>query len=49
MWGKLHLLPEVKILETMENWSKVKTADGYIGYVENKRLVESTILLGSAK
>ena len=29
---------DVKILETMENWSKVKTADGYIGYVENKRL-----------
>ena len=29
---------DVEILETMENWSKVKTADGYIGYVENKRL-----------
>ena len=27
-----------KLWDTMENWSKVKTADGYIGYVENKRL-----------
>lgn len=29
---------KVIILEEMENWSKVKTADAYIGYVENKRL-----------
>ncbi len=29
---------DVEILEAMETWSKVKTADGYIGYVENKRL-----------
>lgn len=29
---------EVTVLETMENWSKVKTANGIIGYVENKRL-----------
>lgn len=28
----------VTVLEEMENWSKVKTADAYIGYVENKRL-----------
>lgn len=28
----------VEILEQMENWSKVKTADAVIGYVENKRL-----------
>ncbi len=28
----------VKILEPMETWSQVKTNDGYIGYVENKRL-----------
>lgn len=28
----------VVILEEMENWSKVKTADSIIGYVENKRL-----------
>ena len=28
----------VEILEQMETWSKVKTADAVIGYVENKRL-----------
>lgn len=28
----------VAVLEEMENWSKVKTADAFIGYVENKRL-----------
>lgn len=28
----------VIILEAMENWTKVKTKDAYIGYVENKRL-----------
>lgn len=28
----------VTVLEKMENWSKVKTADAYIGYVENKFL-----------
>lgn len=28
------------ILDQMETWSKVKTADGIIGYVENKRLGE---------
>uniref|UniRef100_UPI0040578AF5 glycosyl hydrolase family 18 protein n=1 Tax=Acetatifactor sp. TaxID=1872090 RepID=UPI0040578AF5 len=28
----------VEILETMETWSKVKTSDSIIGYVENKRL-----------
>lgn len=33
----------VKILEQMENWSKVKTSDSMIGYVENKRLTEKTI------
>ena len=34
----------VEILEQMENWSKVKTADSVIGYVENKRLTnEATI------
>lgn len=32
---------EVIILEEMENWSKVKTEDSIIGYVENKRLGES--------
>ncbi len=29
---------KVKILEQMETWSKVKTADAYIGYVGNKYL-----------
>ena len=26
------------LLEQMETWSKVKTTDGYIGYVENKKI-----------
>lgn len=30
----------VEVLEQMETWSKVKTADSIIGYVENKRLTE---------
>lgn len=30
----------VTVLEKLENWSKVKTADSYIGYVENKFLTE---------
>lgn len=29
---------QVKVLEQMENWSQVMTADGYIGYVKNSRL-----------
>ncbi|MGN1151721.1 MAG: glycosyl hydrolase family 18 protein [Lachnospiraceae bacterium] len=29
---------KVVILEEMETWTKVKTQDGFIGYVENKRL-----------
>jgi len=29
---------KVTVLEQMENWSKVKTGDAIIGYVENKRL-----------
>lgn len=34
----------VEILERMETWSKVKTQDAVIGYVENKRLTnEATI------
>ncbi len=32
----------VEILEEMDNWSKVKTADSIIGYVENKRLAKAT-------
>ena len=31
----------VLVLEEMENWSKVKTADAFIGYVENRRLEAS--------
>lgn len=30
------------VLEEMEDWSEVKTLDGFIGYVENKRLGEIT-------
>lgn len=30
------------VLEEMETWSEVKTLDGFIGYVENKRLNEIT-------
>ena len=33
---------EVTVLEEMENWSKVKTQDAFIGYVENKKLSEQT-------
>lgn len=33
---------DVEILEEMETWSKVKTEDGFIGYVENKRLENQT-------
>lgn len=32
----------VTVLETMETWSKVKTEDAVIGYVENKHLSEQT-------
>lgn len=32
----------VEVLEMMETWSKVKTADSIIGYIENKRLTEKT-------
>ena len=31
---------KVIVLEEMETWTKVKTADAFIGYVENKRLSE---------
>ncbi|MCQ2521259.1 MAG: glycosyl hydrolase family 18 protein [Lachnospiraceae bacterium] len=31
----------VRLLERMENWSKVKTVDGFIGYVENETLLEA--------
>lgn len=29
---------EVVVLETMEKWSKVRTGDGYLGYVRNRSL-----------
>lgn len=28
----------VQVLESMDKWSKVRTEDGYIGYVQNRRL-----------
>ncbi len=31
---------KVVVLEEMETWTKVKTEDGFIGYVENKRLTD---------
>ncbi|MBQ7776331.1 MAG: SH3 domain-containing protein [Lachnospiraceae bacterium] len=33
---------QVEILEKMETWSKVKTSDAFIGYVENKCLTEES-------
>ena len=36
---------KVIILEQMETWSKVKTSDAVIGYVENKRLNDSRVEL----
>lgn len=33
---------QVIVLEEMETWTKVKTQDSFIGYVENKRLGEKT-------
>ncbi len=32
----------VIVLEELENWTKVQSQDGYIGYVENKRLKDQT-------
>ncbi|MBD5530353.1 MAG: chitinase [Lachnospiraceae bacterium] len=32
----------VKVMDQMETWSKVRTEDGYIGYVENKLLADVT-------
>lgn len=39
---------EVEILETMETWTKVKTQDSIIGYVENKLLQNTSIGQGEA-
>lgn len=44
---KSQILTEVKkndqvtVLEVMDDWTKVMTKDGYIGYVQNKRLANS--------
>ncbi len=35
---KLEKGAEVTVLEVLENWSKVVTADGHMGYIENKLL-----------
>ncbi len=29
---------EVVVLESLENWSRIRTPDGYLGYIQNKRL-----------
>ncbi len=34
---------QVEVLEKMETWSKVKTNDAFIGYVENKCLSEESV------
>ena len=45
---KSEILEEVQkgdtviVLEELENWSKVKSADSFIGYVENKKLKDIT-------
>ena len=31
---------KVQVIEVLENWTKVKTADGFFGYVENNKLGE---------
>lgn len=31
---------QVEILDTMEDWSEVRTEDGFVGYIQNKRLGE---------
>lgn len=33
---------KVIVLETMETWTKIKTDDGFVGYVENKRLIDQS-------
>ena len=35
---------QVTLLEKMENWSKVKTTDAIIGYVENKMLTNEAVI-----
>lgn len=31
----------VDVLETMERWSRVRTPDGYVGYIENRKLADN--------
>ena len=31
----------MQILEEMENWSKVRTSSGYVGYIQNRLLEQS--------
>ncbi len=38
----------VELLEEMEEWSKVKTSDSYIGYIENKRMKNMGIMTEAA-
>lgn len=38
----------VELLEEMENWSKVKTSDSYIGYIENKKMKNMGVVTESA-
>ncbi|MCR4617804.1 MAG: chitinase [Lachnospiraceae bacterium] len=38
----------VELIEAMEEWSKVVTADGFTGYIENKRLDDAGIMSYSA-
>lgn len=33
---------ELAVLETMDNWSRVRTIDGFLGYVQNKYLSETS-------
>lgn len=35
---------QVQVLEKLEGWSKVQCPDGFIGYIENKRLGNETIV-----
>ncbi len=34
----------VYVLDAMDEWSRVRTEDGYIGYVQNKRLTNSSVI-----
>lgn len=38
----------VELVEEMENWSKVKTSDAFIGYIENKKMKDKGIVAEAA-